>query len=150
MRTFAVAFVLISAAILFAAAPAAPDAAPFFQAFCNDGDGPLSDWLASRYDAYAIGREHELVNRGHRWDILVQEGKTIGHVPVCARLSDVPNDLVKLDNTCGKCVKFLVSRTYTNGKVNARAIKIQPNKSRQFRKLPKSVVKVEAESECSQ
>lgn len=150
MRTFAFAVVLISAAILFTAPPAAPDAAPFFQAFCNDGDGAISDWVNSRYDAYVAGRDHELQHRGHRWDILVQDGTVVTRVPACARLSEAPNDTMRLENICGKCVKFLVSRTSEDGKINGREIKIDAKKSRHFRKLPKTVIKVEAESDCSQ
>lgn len=149
MRAFAFAVVLISAAVLFPATPTVSDAAPFFQAFCNDGDGPVSDWVNSRFDAYVAGRDHELQYRGHRWDILIRDGTVVERVPTCARLSDAPNDTMKLENTCGKCVKFLVSRTHEDGKVNGREIKIDANKSRQFRKLLKTVIKVEAESDCS-
>ena len=149
MRSFAIALVLISGTILFAAAPTA-NVAPLFQPFCNDGDGALSGWLDSRYEAYLIGREHELANRGHRWDILVQQGETMTRVPTCARLEDgtLP-DTIRLDNVCGKCVKFAVSRTSADGDVKTREIKIDPKKSRQFRKLPNAIVKVDGERDCS-
>ena len=81
MRSLAIAVVLISGTIQFAAPPTA-NVAPLFQPFCNDGDGPLSGWLDSRYEAYLIGRDHELANRGHRWDILVQSGETVVRVPI--------------------------------------------------------------------
>jgi len=150
MRAFAIPVVLISAAFLFAAAPAGREFARY-QAFCNDGDGPLSDWLASRDEAYIIGRDHELSNRGHRWDILVQQGEGVLHMPVCARLSDgITPDTLKLENTCSKCVKFLVSRTSANEQVKAREVKIDPKKSRHFRKLPNTTIKVEGERDCSE
>jgi hypothetical protein len=151
MRTFAIPVVLISAAFLFAAAPTGRVLPPHFQAFCNDGDGPLSDWLASHYEAYVIGRDHELANRGHRWEILVQQGQAVVRVPVCGRLTDGSTpDTVKLENTCGKCVKFLVSRTSANEAVKAREIKIDPKKIRHFRKLANTTIKVEGERDCSE
>ncbi|HVF48275.1 MAG TPA: hypothetical protein VNA17_11975 [Pyrinomonadaceae bacterium] len=150
MRSLAIAVVLISGTILFAATPAS-NVAPLFQAFCNDGDGPLSGWVNSRYEAYLIGRDHELVNRGHRWDILVQSGETVSREPTCARLADgTKPDTIRLDNLCDKCVKFTVSRTTADGTVKSREIKIDAKKSRQFRKLPDAVVKVEGERDCSE
>ena len=150
MRSLAIAVVLISGTILFAAAPTA-NVEPFFQAFCNDGDGPLSGWVDSRYEAYLLGRDHELVNRGHRWDILVQTGETVIRVPTCASLADgTKPDTMRLDNLCGKCVKFTVSRTSADGTVKSREIKIDAKKSRQFRKLPNATIKVEGERDCSE
>jgi hypothetical protein len=150
MRSLAIAVVLISGTILFAATPTA-DVTPLFQAFCNDGDGPLSGWLDSRYEAYLIGRDHELAYRGHRWDILVQSGETVTRVPTCASLTDgTMPDTMRLDNTCGKCVMFAVSRTTADGNVKSKEIKIDAKKSRQFRKLPNAVIKVEGERDCSE
>jgi len=150
MRSFAIAVVLISGTILFAATPTA-NVAPFFQAFCNDSDGALSGWLNSRYEAYLIGRDHELANRGHRWDILVQSGETVIRVPTCASLADGTRpDTVRLDNLCGKCVKFTVSRTTADGNVKSKEIKIDAKKSRQFRRLPNATIKVEGERDCSE
>jgi hypothetical protein len=151
MKAFAIPIVLISAAFLLAAAPAGRELAPRFQAFCNDGDGPLSDWLTSRYDAYIIGRDHELSNRGHRWEVLVQQGEGIIRTPVCARLTDGSTpETVRLENACGKCVKFTVSRTSANENVKAREIKIDAKKSRHFRKLPNTTIKVEGERDCTE
>jgi hypothetical protein len=151
MKAFAIPVVLISAAFLFATAPTGREFAPRFQAFCNDGDGPLSDWLVSRYEAYVIGRDHELSNRGHRWEILVQQGEGVAHTPVCARLTDgTTTDTLRLENTCGKCVKFTVSRTSPTEDVKAREIKIDAKKSRYFRKLPNTTIKVENERDCSE
>ena len=150
MRSLAIAVVLISGTILFAATPAA-NVAPLFQAFCNDGDGPLSAWVDSRYEAYLIGREHEQANRGHRWDILVQSGETVVREPACASLGDGTRpDTMRLDNVCDKCVKFTVSRTSADGTVKTREIKIDAKKSRHFRKLPNATVKVEGERDCSE
>ena len=150
MRSLAIAVVLISGTILFAATPTA-NVAPFFQAFCNDGDGPLSGWLDSRYEAYIIGRDHEHANRGHRWDILVQSGDTVTRVPACASLADgTKPDTMKLENVCDKCVRFTVSRTSADGTVKTREIKIDAKKSRQFRKLPNATIKVEGERDCSE
>ena len=150
MRSLAIAVVLISGTILFAASPTA-NPAPFFQAFCNDGDGPLSDWLTSRYEAYLLGREHEAANRGHRWDILVQTGETVTRVPTCARLRDgTKPDTLMLENLCDKCIKFTVSRTTADGTVKSREIKIDPKKSRQFRKLPNATIQVDGERDCSE
>jgi hypothetical protein len=149
MRSLAIAVVLISGTILFAATPTA-DVAPFFQAFCNDGDGPLSGWVDSRYEAYVLGRDHELAYRGHRWDILVQSGETVTRVPTCASLADgTKPDTTRLDNVCGKCVTFTVSRISADGTVKSKEIKIDAKKSRQFRKLPNATIKVEGERDCS-
>jgi hypothetical protein len=150
MRSLAIAVVLISGTILFAATPTA-DVAPFFQAFCNDGDGPLTGWVDTRYEAYVMGREHELAYRGHRWDILVQSGETVTREPACASLTDgTMPDTVRLDNTCGKCVTFTVSRTNADGTVKSKEIKIDAKKTRQFRKLPNTTIKVEGERDCSE
>lgn len=150
MRSLAIAVVLISGTILFAATPVA-DVAPLFQAFCNDGDGPLSGWVDSRDEAYLMGRDHELANRGHRWDVLVQTGETVVREPACASLVDGTRpDTIKLDNVCGKCVTFTVSRTSADGTVKKREIKIDPKKSRHFRKLPNTTVRVEGERDCSE
>jgi hypothetical protein len=150
MRSLAIAVVLISGTILFAATPTAM-VAPIYQAFCNDGDGPLSAWLDSRYEAYLIGRDHERANRGHRWDVLVQTGETVIREPACARLQDgTTPDRMVLENLCDKCVKFTVSRTNADGSVKSREITIAAKKSRQFRKLPDATIKVEGERDCSE
>ena len=150
MRSLAIAVVLISGTILFAATPTA-NVAPLFQAFCNDGEGALSGWLDSRLEAYLIGRDHELANRGHRWDVLVQTGETVTRVPACARLGDgTKPDTVKLENICDRCITFTVSRTTADGTVKSREIKIDAKKSRQFRKLPNATIKVEGELDCMQ
>ena len=151
MRAFAIAVVLISGAILYAA-PAVNETAPLFQTFCVDGDGPLSDWLSTRYEAYLIGREHERSNRGHRWEILVHEGDNpVMRIPACGRLTEgsKPNTL-KLENLCDRCVKFTVSRTAADGNVKTREITIQPKKGRHFRNIAGTTVNVEGERDCSE
>ena len=151
MRSLAIAVVLISATILFAAAPTA-NLAPFFQAFCNDGDGPISGWLDSRYEAYLMGRDHELANRGHRWDILVQSGETVTRVPTCARLGDgTKPDTMMLENLCGECVMLTVPRTTRRRHRKAPGDQdVHAEKSRRFRKLPNATIKVEGERDCSE
>src|SRR5687768_15961612 len=105
MRSLEIAVVVMTATIQFPDAPT-HDVAPLFQAFCNDGDGPLSGWVDSRYEAYLLGREHERANRGHRWDIRGQSGETVVREPACASLGDgTKPDTMKLDNLCDKCVK---------------------------------------------
>ena len=150
MRSLTIAVILISGTILFAATPTA-NVAPLFQAFCNDGDGALSGWLDSRYEAYLMGRDHEMANRGHRWDVLVQTGETVTRVPACARLGDgTKPDTMRLENVCDKCVMFTVSRTTADGTVKSREIKIDAKKSRQFRKLTNATIRVEGERDCSE
>jgi hypothetical protein len=149
MKTFAIAVVLISGTILFAAAPTR-NTAPFFQAFCNDGDGALTDWLSSRYEVYMAGRDHELAFRGHRWDILVQQGETVIRVPACARLTDGKRpQTVVLENSCGQCVRFMVTRTNADGDVKSREFKLDSKKQRGFRRPAGSVVTVDGERDCS-
>ena len=150
MRSLAIAVVLISGTILFAATPT-DNVAPLFQAFCNDGDGPLSGWVNSREEAYLIGRDHELANRGHRWDVLVQSGETVVREPACGRLGEgTKPDTMRLENVCGKCVTFTVSRTNADGTVKRKEIKIDAHKSRQFRKLPGATIQIEGERDCSE
>jgi hypothetical protein len=151
MKAFAIVVVLISGVILFGA-PIVDETNPHFQAFCVDGDGPLSNWVTTRYEAYEIGREHERSHRGHRWEILVQQGDNpVLRIPACARLTEgsTPNTL-KLENLCGKCVKFTVTRTAADGNIKTRDITIQSKKSRRFRNLPNTTVNVEAERDCSE
>lgn len=149
MRAFAIVVVLVSGAILFGA-PAVNEVSPFFQAFCVDGDGPLTDWVNTREEAYLAGREHERGNRGHRWEILVQQGDNpVLRIPSCARLGDGDKpDTLKLENVCDKCTTFTVSRKAADGSIKTRDITIQPKKSRNFRKLPGATVNVEGETDC--
>jgi len=148
MRAFAIAVVLILGTIFLSAASTA-NVAPFYEAFCDDGDGPLSEWVSTRYEAYLAGREHERANPRHRWEILVQSGDTAIRVPTCARLTDISNpEIVQLENTCGKCVRFTVARTNADGTLKAKEFKIDPKKSRSFRKIPDTTIKVEGERDC--
>lgn len=151
MKAFAILVALVSG-LVFSAAPAVNETNPLFQAFCVDGDGSLSDWVTSREEAYLIGREHERSNRGHRWEILVQQGDNpVLRVPACARLTeDSTQNKLKLENLCGKCIKFTVTRKAADGATKTRDITIQPKKTRYFRNLPDSTVTVDAESDCSE
>lgn len=150
MRVFSIGIVLMSGLLVFAASPVNP-ANPMFQAFCVDGDGPLSDWVGSRYEAYLAGRDHERANRGHRWELLVQQGDDpVLRIPSCALVSEgsKPGTL-KLENQCDKCVKFTISRTMADGNVKTKDVTIQAKKTRYFRKLSDAVVSVEGESDCN-
>ena len=151
MKAFAATLILILGAIVIAG-PADQifiEVAPRFMAYCTDGDGPVSDWLPSRYEAYLDGREHERSNRGHHWEIWTQDGETQRREPVCSRI--VPGtklDTVTVVNTCGKCLRFTVARTNTDGSVNAKEFTMQPNKGRNFRTTPNSKITVDSERDC--
>jgi hypothetical protein len=146
MRAFAIAIVLVSC-LMFLGPVQAGNAN--FMAFCLDGDGALSSWVTSRYEAYLSGTEHERTTH-HRWEVWVQEAGGTMHVPVCAKLGDTAKpDTLKLENTCGRCVRFAVSRKNADGSLKRREIKLDANKSRFFRKLPNATVRVEGERDCS-
>lgn len=151
MKTFAAAVVLILGAIAFAVpldrTPA--ESAPRFMAFCADGDGPLSEWVSSRYEAFLDGREHERLNRNHRWEIWVQDGETTRRQSVCSRIKEgtKPETMV-VENTCDKCVKFTVARTNADGSVNAKEFTMKPKTGRNFRILPNSKLTVDSERDC--
>ena len=151
MKAFSVAVVLLSGLLLFGPVRTGSAFAAHYMAFCVDGDGALSDWVSSRYEAYIVGQEHERTTRGHRWEVWVREGEKTMHVPVCARIVDGEKaGTLKLENTCGRCVRFAVSRTTADGTAKRREIKIDAKKSRYFRKLPNAVVRVEGERDCSE
>ncbi|MGD9587530.1 MAG: hypothetical protein AB7V11_01390 [Pyrinomonadaceae bacterium] len=153
MKLIIALVILTSGAFFSSRGPETPvaDTNSRFMAFCIDGDGALTGWLTSRYDAYLAGREHERVSSNHRWEIWVQEaGKTLRE-PVCGRITDGSKpDTVKLENTCGRCIRFHVTRTNADGSVNAREFNIKTKKSRQFRRTPNSTFNVIAEADCPQ
>jgi hypothetical protein len=122
-----------------------------YVAFCVDGDGALSDWHSSRFDAYLIGRDHERQFKSHRWELWTRGGATPKREPVCSRVSDgnKPNT-VKVENICGKCARFTVARTNADGSVNAKEINFKSKKGRVFRKPEGSVVTVYSEQDCPQ
>ena len=121
-----------------------------YMAYCLDGDGPLSDWLNTRYEAYLIGREHERASRQHRWEIWVQQGETApGREPSCALYSDGNKPgTVKVVNTCDRCVRFFVTRTTADGNVKSKEFTIKPKASKHFRKLPGAKITVDSERDC--
>jgi len=122
-----------------------------FMAFCTDGDGALSDWVNTRNEAYLAGREHEVTAKQHRWDILVQQGETVSRVPSCALVADGSKpDTIKVENTCGRCVKFFLSKTSEDGSIKSREFTIEAKKSRHFRKTPGSKIAVESERDCTE
>jgi hypothetical protein len=57
---------------------------------------------------------------------------------------------MRLENVCGQCVRFTVSRTTADGTVKSRELTIDANKSRRFRKLPNATIKVDGERDCSE
>jgi hypothetical protein len=57
---------------------------------------------------------------------------------------------MQLENTCGKCVRFTVARTNADGTLKAKEFKIDPKKSRSFRKIPDTTIKVGGERDCSE
>lgn len=120
-----------------------------FMAFCDDGDGALSDWVNTRNEAYLAAREHEVTAKQHRWEILVQQGETVSREPSCALISDGSKpDTLKVENTCGRCVKFYLSKTSEDGSVKSREFTIESKKSRHFRKQPGSKITVDSERDC--
>ena len=120
-----------------------------FMAFCADGDGALSDWVNTRNEAYLAGRDHEVNAKQHRWDILVQQGETVSREPSCALVADgTKPDTIKVENRCGRCVKFYLSRTNDDGSVKSREFTIDSKKSKHFRKTPGSKITVDAERDC--
>jgi len=120
-----------------------------FMAVCADGDGALSDWVNTRNEAYLAGRDHEVNARQHRWEIFVQQGETVSREASCALVADGNKpDTTKVENTCGRCVKFFVSRTGNDGSAKSREFTINPKKSRHFRKLAGSKITVDSERDC--
>jgi hypothetical protein len=151
MKVLATILVLISANLVAGfESPAVPQTVSSrFMAFCVDGDGPLNEWANTRNEAYIAGRDHERTARGHRWEVWVQQGETAAREPSCALVTDGNRpETLKVENTCGRCVKFFVSRTSSDGSVKSREFTVGPNKSRHFRKLAATRLTVDAEREC--
>jgi len=119
-------------------------------AFCTDGDGPLTNWIASRADAAIAGRDHEKANPGHRWEILTQQGRVAADGTGCAAIADDPTrpDTVRVVNTCGACRIIRVSRRYKNGSVKTKEFKIKPKAQKRFLKQPDTEIIVEGEFVC--
>jgi hypothetical protein len=148
MRTIAVAIVIALSLVSFGPTPGETASQLHFMAFCMDGDGPLTEWVSNRLDAYLAGTEHER-SRNHRWEMWTRDGGSQSHMPVCARLTEGPRpDTVRLENTCGKCSRFIVSRVNQDGTSRRREIKLDGKKSRLFRMLPNTKIRVEGESDC--
>ena len=146
-------FFSIAVAALFFACVASAEAQPEgfrYMAFCTDSDGAVSEWVMSRDDAYIAGRDHERAHRGHRWEVLVQHGRTAVRPPSCAVVTDdiTRPDTVKVVNTCGACMIFNVSRRSSDGSVRSKEFKVKPNSQRRFRKVAGSEITVEAEGDC--
>lgn len=150
MRKLTIAAALAIAAFTFPGGTSVKSQAEMrFMAFCNDGDGPVSEWVDTRNDAFLRGRDHERAFRGHRWEVLVQTAATDFRSPSCAIITDGnrPGTL-RLENTCGECRVFRVSRTTADGKTATRDLTVKPNGRRFLRKLENSDVTVDGESNC--
>ncbi len=123
----------------------------WYMAFCNDGDGSLNDWVNSRNDAYIAGRDHERANRGHRWEVIVQHGKTAIRPSSCAVVAEdsTQPEVVKVVNTCRACRIFKVTRRNADGSVKSKEFTLKPNGQRRFRKLANAEITVEGEYDCA-
>lgn len=149
MRTLRV-FVLGVVCLTFSTSVLAQAEGEWFMAFCMDGDGPLTGWITSRADALIAGRDHERANRGHHWEVLVQEGRVAVGKPGCAAVADDPQrpDTVRVVNTCTACRIFKISRRYKNGSVKTKEIKIKPGNQKRFLKQPDSEIVILGEFVC--
>jgi hypothetical protein len=146
-------FISIAVAALFFTCVSAAYGQPEgfrYMAFCTDSDGAVSEWVTTRDDAYIAGRDHERAHRGHRWEVLVQHGRTAVRPPSCAVVADDTDrpNTVKIVNTCGACRIFKVSRRNADGSVKSKEFKVKPNSQRRFRKVADSEIIVEAEGDC--
>jgi hypothetical protein len=120
-----------------------------FMAYCADGDGPVSDWVNTRDEAYIAGRDHERTARQHRWEVWTQQGETISRPASCALVMDgAKPDTVRVQNNCDRCVKIFVARTSADGSVKSKEFTMNPKKTRYFRKLPDAKISVESERDC--
>lgn len=152
MRTLITALILFS--VMFVAGLQTPvtsqTVSTRFMAFCSDGDGAISGWLTSRYEAFLIGREHERRDGHHKWEIWVQQGEAPpAREPSCALVADGSKpETMKVENTCNRCVRFFVTRITADGDVKSKEFTIKPKKSRHFRKLPGAKITVDSERDC--
>jgi hypothetical protein len=121
-----------------------------FMAFCTDGDGALSEWVFPREEAFVAGRDHERANRGHHWEVFVQQGKVAVGKPTCSVVAEDPQrpDTVRVVNTCGTCRIVKVTRRNADGTSKSKDFQIKPNTQRRFLKRPESAIVVEGEMEC--
>ena len=148
MRTIAVSIVLVLSLTSFGTPLGGSVPELHFMAFCMEGDGALTDWVSNRLDAYLVGSEHER-SRNHRWEIWTRDGGSQSHMPVCARLAKgTKPDTIQLENTCGKCSQFVVARLNQDGTARRRELRISAKKSRFFRTLPNTTLRVEGERNC--
>ncbi len=149
MRTLRV-FVLGVVYLAFSVPVLAQAEGEWFMAFCMDGDGPLTEWITSRADAVIAGRDHERANRGHHWEILVQEGRVAVGKPGCAAIADDPQrpDTVRVVNTCDVCRVFKIGRRYKDASVKTKELKIKPKSQKRFLKHADTEIVVQGEFTC--
>ncbi len=148
MKGFAASIVLVLCLTSFGPVRGGDAPELHFMAFCLEGDGALTEWVSNRLDAYLVATEHER-SRNHRIEILTRDGGSQSHMPVCARLTKgTKPDTVRLENTCGKCSRFTVSRLEKDGTARRREVTIGAKKARGFRQLPGTTVRVEGERDC--
>src|SRR5688572_19725541 len=150
MRTFALAAVLMSVGLFTAYDDSAKaGGSGWFMAFCNDGDGPVSEWVNTRNEAYLAGRDHERSYKAHRWEVLVQQGETLVRPASCALVADgAKPETVRMENICDTCRRFSVTRTMKDGTVKSKEFTVKGKSGRTFRKLEGAVISVAGEADC--
>lgn len=151
MRTFALVSILVCVGVFVPFDRSASGASDrnWFMAFCNDGDGPLSAWMSTRNEAFLAARDHERAAPGHRWEMLVQHGATSVRPPACALLTDGEKpDTVKLQNLCGDCRTFTISRTTADAVKKTKQFTLKGKGQRHFRKIEGAVISASLEADC--
>ena len=108
MRTLATSLIVVCVFLTIGTESSAVSVGnSWFMAFCSDGDGPLSEWVNTRNEAYIAGRDHERSFKGHRWEVLVQAGPGLIRPASCALISDGEKpETVRLGNTCSRVPKI--------------------------------------------
>jgi len=82
--------------------------------------------------------------------VLVQQGIGPVRPPSCALLADGTRpETVRVENTCGECMTFVMSRKNADGTVKTKEFKVKPKGSKHFRKIPGAEITVEGERECA-
>jgi hypothetical protein len=150
MRTIVCTALVLSAFLLFLGGDAGASRQTMrYMAFCTDGDGDLSGWLTSRNEAYLAGREHERMNRGHRWEVLVEGTETPRRDEGCSLVSPGKREgTVRVENVCSACMIFRVARKAGDGTAREKDITFQANASRFFRTMQGAQFSILREMRC--